>query len=138
MATGDKEPEVIITPTTVSETTPENLHSLLVVSATLGVVLVFAMFWVLGPWWGLAGLAYAIYECWTLLNKFKQDSISEATWILSQRPIVVLIFGVSLGIAIGTGYLGDVKTVLRSVMIGLLYGHFFFSREDKPFVAKLK
>lgn len=134
----DEKPEVIITPTTVTETTPENLHSLLVVSATLGVVLVTAMFWVLGPWWGLAGLAYTIYECWTLLNKFKQDSISEATWILSQRPIVVLIFGVSLGIAIGTGYLGDVKTVLRSVMIGLLYGHFFFSREDKPFVANLK
>lgn len=116
---------------------PDNWRTLLVVGLALTAMLVGAAFWAFGREWGVFWLVVGLVEAWTLVNRYAEDTISEAIWILSQRPIVVLLFCLPLGIAIGQGYLGDPQTVVRALAIGILYGHFFFSRETKRFTTSL-
>lgn len=106
---------------------PENWRTLLLVGAIIGVGIVAAAYLLTGWKWGTFCAALALYEAWTLTNQYKEDTISEAIWILARRPITVLLFSVAFGIAAGSGYLGDPKTVLRAWAIGLLFGHFFFT-----------
>ncbi len=131
----DDGPVVKVTETTTVEVEPErpdNWRTLLLVSAIIGAGIVFAAYAITGPRWGTFCLFLAAFEGWTLINRYKEDTISEAVWILARRPITVLLFGLGFGIAAGTGYLGDTTTVLRAFSIGLLYGHFFFT----PVVAE--
>lgn len=123
------------TPVKVTETTivtaapkrPDNWRTLLFVGSLMTAGIIFAIFELTGWRWGLFCLILALYEGWTLINQYKEDTISEAVWILARRPITVLLFGLAMGIAGGTGYLGEPRVVLRAFAIGLLYGHFFFT-----------
>jgi hypothetical protein len=127
------------TPVKVTETTtvevkperPDNWRTILLVGAVIATGIIYAAFALTGPRWGMFCLFLALYEGWTLLNAYKEDTISEAVWILARRPITVLLFGIAFGIAGGSGYLGSPVVVLRAFAIGLLYGHFFFT----PIVA---
>lgn len=116
----------------MAEEKPDNWRSLMLVGGLMAVGIIAAAFYLTGPHWGTFCLFIALYEGWTLVNKYKEDTISEAVWILARRPITVLLFGLAAGIAGGSGYLGDSKVVLRAFAIGLLYGHFFFT----PVVAE--
>lgn len=106
---------------------PDNWRTMLVVCALIGAAIVAAAFILTGWRWGTFCLFLSAWEGWTLVNKYQDDTISEAIWILAKRPITVLLFGLFFGIGAGTGYLGDTATVLRAFAIGLLYGHFFFT-----------
>lgn len=71
----------------------ENRPTLVFVSILLFVAL-FGIFYQTVPhdrliYW----LIPAIFEAWTILNHRKADTISEAIWELSARPIVPWLFG---------------------------------------------
>jgi len=138
----DEKTEVKVTETTTVEAIPErpdNWRTLLLVGAIIAVGIVFAAFVLTGWRWGLFCLFIAGYEGWTLVNKYKEDTISEAIWLLARRPITVLLFGLVAGIAGGSGYLGEPRVVLRAFAIGLLYGHFFFTPvQPEPVVTKTR
>lgn len=106
---------------------PENWRTLVLIGAFIAVVIVIFAYVVVGVYWGTFALAVALYEAWTLVNAYKEDTISEAFWYFANRPIIPLLFGVLIGIGIGSGYLGEPKHVARAFAIGLLYGHFFFT-----------
>lgn len=106
---------------------PENWRTLVLVGGFITVLIVLFSFAVLGKYWGTFALAVAIFEGWTLVNKYKEDTISEAFWFFASRPIVPLLFGILIGIGIGSGYMGEPRVVARAFAIGLLYGHFFFT-----------
>lgn len=114
---------------------PQNKITKLVVGLVIGAGIVVTAFTITGPWWGVFCLVLALYEGWTLVNRFREDTISETIWELAARPMVPLLFGVWFGVAAGTGYLGDVVTVLRAFAVGFLFGHFFFQRFEDSSAA---
>jgi len=116
----------------VKPTRPDNWRTLMLVGGIIAAAIIVAAYILTGVHWGTFYLFIAMYKGWTLINKYKDDTISEAVWILARRPITVLLFGLGMGIAGGSGYLGEPRVVLRSFAIGLLYGHFFFT----PVVAE--
>ena len=124
-------------PITVTATPgpPENWRTLLVVGGVLGSIIVGLSFWVLGWKWGMLALLFALYEAWTLVNSYREDTLSEAFWVFSQRPVTVMICNLALGVAVGMGWLGDPQTALRCLMLGILAGHFWFSRDSRTFIT---
>lgn len=124
-----------LVPVKITETTtvearpqrPDNWRTLLLVGTIMAFAIIAAAFALTGPRWGTFCLAIALYEGWTLVNAYRDDTISEAIWLLARRPITVLLFGIAMGWGAGSGYLGDPRTVGRAFAIGLLYGHFFFT-----------
>lgn len=121
---------VKVTETTTVEAVPErpdNWRTLLLVGGIMAIGIIFAGYAFLGARWGTFALFLCGWEGWTLLNKYKEDTISEAIWILARRPITVLLFALGFGVPAGAGYFGDMNTICRGFAIGLLYGHFFFT-----------
>jgi hypothetical protein len=98
----------------------------LVVGGVLGVSIVLTAFALTGPYWGTFCLLLAAWEGWTLVNRYRADTISETVWEFAARPMFVLLFGIAFGWAAGSGYLGESRVVGRAFAIGFLYGHFFF------------
>jgi hypothetical protein len=111
---------------------PDNWRTQLLVGLVMAVAIVIAAFALTGAGWGSFCLGLVAFESWTLINKYRQDSISETLWEYAKRPLVPMLFGITLGWGAGSGYLGDPQTVGRAFAIGLLFGHFFFTpyRED--------
>lgn len=107
---------------------PDNWRTLVVVGALIGIVLIYAAFVLFGRNWGWFCVGLALYESWTLINKYREDTISEAIWYYNSRPLVPWIGGFLVGVAVASGYLGDPHTAARCVAIGMLCGHFWFSR----------
>lgn len=109
---------------------PENWRTLLFVGSIIAIAIVVAAYALTGPRWGTFCLVIALYEAWTLVNSYREDTISEAIWQYAKRPLVPLLFGITLGWGAGSGYLGDPQTVGRAFAIGLLFGHFFFTPQQ--------
>lgn len=127
--------EIRVTETTAVEVKPErpdNWRTLLLVGAIIGVGIIFTAFILTGWRWGLFCLFLTAWEGWTLVNRYREDTISEAVWTLAKRPITVLIFGLGFGVPTGTGYFGDPTTVLRAFVIGMIFGHFFWQAVPVP------
>ena len=131
------------TPVKVTETTrvevqpdrPENWRTLLLVGGIMAVGIVLAAYVLTGPRWGTALLFLASYEAWSLVNSYRDDTISEAIWIYASRPLVPLLFGLGAGVGIGTGYLGDRVDVARGFAIGMCVGHFFWQAQPHQTVS---
>lgn len=70
-------------------------------------------------------LVIAIIEFVTVIDRWKGNTLSEALWFLNRRPLVPMLFGVALGMAVGQGLIDPF-----SAAIGLLYGHFFWQAGD--------
>lgn len=71
----------------------------------------------------------AFWEAWTLVNKDKDDTISEAVaYLAGVSQLVPLLFGAIYGYAIGARLITDV--IVASAFAGLLC-HFFFSMKQK-------
>lgn len=104
----------------------ENKPTLVFVGILLFVALI-TIFWSSVPvshlvWWLLA----AVFEAWTILNHRKADTISEAIWELSARPLVPWIFG-----ALTIYGIYEIPT-LHTIEIGTwlaLQGHFFWQAQ---------
>ena len=74
-----------------------------------------------------AFLAILLYEAYTLVDASKGNTLSEAMWYLARRPLVPLLFGVAMGMAIGGGVIDPF-----SAAIGIIYGHFFWQAYTEP------
>lgn len=74
--------------------------------------------------WGLVFLA--LYEAYTILNKYAADTITEATQALSRRPVVPFLFGLTFGIGLGVGYIIDPYVIAGTFFV---LGHLFFPVE---------
>lgn len=139
MTTDPTIPATVTTATTITagpSRRPDNWRTLLLVGALIGFVVVAFAYAVLGPQWGTFCLLLAAYEGWTLVNAYREDTISEAVWFFAKRPLVPHILGLLVGIACASGYLGEPRTALRCYAIGMVGGHFFFSREETPMVVE--
>lgn len=77
--------------------------------------------------WGMILTSLLAYEAWTLVNPFPEDTISEIIWEYAKRPMIPCIFGFALGIMLTSGYLSN---VYMTCIVGFLYGHFFFQRQQ--------
>jgi hypothetical protein len=75
--------------------------------------------------WRAAALCTVLlaYEGWTLTNRWPGDTLSEAVWFLSRRPMIPWIFGVASGWALAAGVFPNAYTVATWFF---LQGHFFF------------
>lgn len=91
--------------------------------------------WFLLPWWGFAiALGLLVYEAWTLVNDYPNDTISEILWDLAARPIVPWLFGLATAWAIESNWIfggvqpdPQVKTGAWIILaLGFLQGHFWF------------
>ena len=94
-----------------------------VVGGIIGAVLMIVAFSVAGWKAGIALSLVLAYEGWTLVNKYKNDTISEIIWEWAERPMVPWIFGVGCGWALATGFVSDPYLIGA---IFFLMGHFFF------------
>jgi len=102
----------------------------LVVGGVIGAALLYLTFTLAGLWWGLGLSLLLLYEGWTLINQFPEDTISESIWRLSVRPMVPWLFGVATGWAIQSGFLHNPWLIGAWLFLN---GHFFFQafRESK-------
>ena len=96
-----------------------------VVGGLIGAALMTVAFCVAGWKAGLALSLLLAYEGWTLVNKYKNDTISEIIWEWAERPMVPWIFGVGCGWALATDFVSDPYLIGA---IFFLMGHFFFQR----------
>lgn len=85
-------------------------------------------FWLLPLEWFILSALLGAYEFWTLVNKESQDTISEAVWEYSKRPVFVGSLCLGLGYMAGSGYMGVPHEIIRALLIGVLAGHFFFTK----------
>jgi len=99
-----------------------------VVCGTIGLGLIAVIFSILNWKWALVALAYLLYEGWTLVNKYENDTISEIIWLLSKRPMVPWLFGLATGWALGADKISNVYLIAG---LFFLQGHFFFQRQDR-------
>lgn len=105
------------------------------------VVLVLISFYLGGLWIGMFCTVALAIEGWTLINKYKEDTISEAIWRLSARPMIPFCFGVLDGLAVLhvlTRPDIDPKQVALLMALQFLLGHFFFQakQEEKKQIAE--
>lgn len=97
-----------------------------VVGAIMGAGLLWATFQLVGWKWGAALSLLLLYEGWTLVNNYRDDTLSESIWRFAKRPMVPWLFGLGTGYALGAQVLTDGVLMLG---IGFLSGHFFFSKQ---------
>lgn len=97
-----------------------------VVSGVIGLALVAVAFSIMSREWAAIALVLLLYEGWTLVNKYPNDTISEILWILSERPMVPWIFGIGSGWALSSGFV-DNHWLIAALFF--LQGHFFFQRK---------
>lgn len=82
--------------------------------------------------WQFAVIAtvVAIYEAWTFVNKYENDSLSEGMWWLSARPLVPFAFGLACAWAIESHLIADTHAgVWSAFFVGGLCAHFFFESQ---------
>lgn len=111
-------------------------YSNLVVGGIMGAVLVYLAFYIPIAEWGMRmGLAIGvgiacvlIYEGWTLINSYEEDTLSEGFWRLSARPLVPWCFG---GLSL---WLLASQTLTNPYLIAawfMLQGHFFWQAQQE-------
>lgn len=106
----------------------------LVVGGLIGLAIIGFIWVVLSPIWAAAATLILMYEGWTLRNSFKNDTISEVMWVLSNRPLVPFMFGGGVVALIAHDVIKpNVQGLYTCLALGFLMGHFFFQRhEDAP------
>ena len=99
----------------------------LIVGGTIGAGLLYLIWSIVGFQAATAFTIYLIYEAYTIINSFPEDTLSESIWRLAARPLVPWLFGAATMYAIMAGHFGpDIRAALLAVGIGFLEGHFFF------------
>lgn len=98
----------------------------MVVGGLIGVGLLVVAFKVAGWVGGAILAALLIYEAWTLVNAYPNDTISEIVWELNERPIVPFIFGAAYAYGIQSGSLSNPWLIAS---LGFVLGHLFFPKK---------
>jgi hypothetical protein len=111
-------------------------HANVIVLSMMGVGLTTLAFYLPIKQWGLligicAGLiitSIIIYEAWAITNEYPGDTLSEALWRLSSRPIVPWLFGGASEWLILSHTLTDPHLIAAWFF---LQGHFFFQAQKE-------
>jgi hypothetical protein len=98
----------------------------LLVGLLLGGALLFLSFYLAGPAVGAVLAALLLYEGYTLVDSYGENTISESIWRMARRPLVPWVFGLGTGWAITAGVLNEPWLILTA---GLLNGHFYWQRQ---------
>ena len=98
-----------------------------VVGGVIGAALLVAAYAILGWKGGLIATVALLYESWTFVNPWPNDTISEAIWEFARRPMVPFLFGVASGWALGVNLFPNEYAVFA---LAFLMGHFFFQAHD--------
>jgi hypothetical protein len=111
-----------------------------VVFGIIGLAMVVLAFTLGGPWIGLGLVLLLLYEAYTLVDKWKDNTISEIIWLSASRPLVPLLFGTAWGAwLMHLTYLPAIspKSLWLASAVSLLLGHFFFQakREEQKITA---
>jgi hypothetical protein len=64
---------------------PDDWATKLFVGGIIAVAIVITAFALVGPKWGVFCLTLAVFEGWTLVNRYKSDTISEVIWEFAKR-----------------------------------------------------
>ena len=99
-----------------------------VVGGLIGAALIAAAFVIAGWKVGAFLSLLLIYEAWTLVNSYANDTISEIVWEYSKRPMVPFLGGIAAGWGIAAGYLANPYLVAA---VFFLCGHFWFQKQEK-------
>jgi hypothetical protein len=99
----------------------------IVVGGIIAAGMLAAGYAVLGFHGGLIVTAALLYEGWTLVNRYPNDTISEAIWEFAARPMVPFVFGVASGWALTVSVLPNQFAVAAWFF---LMGHFFFQKHE--------
>ena len=102
----------------------------LIVGGVIGIG-ILAYVWIapIYLWLKVVFAILGIWEAWTLINKDKEDTISEAIAELAgMTQLIPLLFGAVYGYALGAGLIVD--PIVASALAGLL-AHFFFSMKQR-------
>lgn len=98
-----------------------------VVGGFIAIALLLAMYASLGLHLGLIAGAFGVYEAWTLVNRYPNDTISEIVWQLAaERPLVPFLFGTLSAWLVMTNTLPNMVAVAAWFF---LMSHFFFQRK---------
>lgn len=96
----------------------------LVVGGVVGVAMLAALFFVLPLPVAVFCCGLLAYEAYTLVNKDKNDTISESIWRYAKRPMFPFLFGIGMAEALRS----DAFTHPYAVFfLGFLNGHFWFT-----------
>lgn len=110
----------------------KNSPTQIVVGTLIGLVLCVVFYNLLGWKLALGACGLLLYEAYTLINRFPEDTISEIIWVFSKRPMVPWLFGLGTAYAIASGLLPATQESLWiSLALGFLSGHFFFQRHEE-------
>ena len=107
--------------------TPAPGPTRVVVASAIGLSLLAFAYYVLGPWAAGLVLLVMLYEGWTLVNRYPNDTISEIMWELAARPMVPFVFGILSGWALGHGAVVNAYAIAAWFF---LMGHFFFQKYE--------
>lgn len=99
-----------------------------VVGGVMAVAILLAVYAALDLRLGLVAIAFGLYETWTLVNRYPNDTISEIVWQLAERPLVPYLFGCATGWMLGAGLF---ENHYVAAAWGLLMGHLFWQRFGK-------
>lgn len=95
----------------------------IVVGAVIACAILWTTHYMVAPQYRPFGYVLLMYEAYTLVNRWRGDSISESVWRLAVRPFVPFLFGLATGAAIASGLVVNPWLVLA---VGMLMGHFFW------------
>jgi ABC-type Na+ efflux pump permease subunit len=100
--------------------------SKVLVGAVIGLCIMVYAVLVFGVVGGLTCTVFAVYEGWTLVNRYENDTITETVQsFAAQTAMVPLIFGVAFSDLMHRGLINE----WGAAVIAFLLGHFFMGKK---------
>jgi hypothetical protein len=104
----------------------ETSPSRMVVGSAIGIIMMVYAYAIYGPVGCAICTAIALYEGWTLINKYEHDTITETIQsFAAQTALVPLMFGVAIDDLYHRGYLAQ---PWQLAIVVFLMGHFFMGK----------
>lgn len=104
---------------------PGQRRTMLFVGLVMGAGLVLLFRAILPAWAFYLALGVLAIEGFTIVDRYVGNTISEGIWLLSNRPLVPLLFGM----AVGAGLAVSLFSPPVAFGLGVLYGHFFWQSQ---------
>lgn len=94
------------------------------VGSLMGAALFVVIYMLLPLPWAISATGLALFEAYTIVNHYPEDTLSESVWRLSARPLVPFLFGMATYWA-----LQQTSNIYVGFALGFLDGHFFFQAQ---------